>query len=458
MKLCWSADNMFLTAPVEFVKAKPVAARQPIFDSRLRVFAYELLFRSSLDNFFAFPDGDQATSRVMDCVLSLGLDRLLAGHPAFINFTRETLIEDLATLLPAKHLTIEVLESVKPDLEVLQACRHLKQLGYQLALDDVASLDFDNPLLGIADIVKIDFSLASESQKAGIPRQLRGRGIKLVAEKVEERQEFDRAVAWGYDYFQGFFFCSPQMISARDIPAFKLNQLQLLKVLRRTELDYDEIEHILSRDLSFSYRLLRYLNSALFGLRSEVRSIRHALSMLGEILIKRWVAMVVLAAIASDKPAELLRVALLRARFCELLSAPLVPRDEQGDFFLLGLFSVVDACLNQPMKVVAADLPLTPEVKDGLLGAGNVHGRVFQCVSAFERADWAAVAGLAGSLNLTAEFVGESYLQSLEWASEGLINCPPEPVHSRASLSVPCSDGQPGSVSPFLPRLQGRDS
>jgi c-di-GMP-related signal transduction protein len=411
--------STLLAPPIELLEAKPVAARQPIFDSELRVFAYELLFRSSFDNFFAFPDGDQATSRIIDSVLSLGLDRLLDGRAAFINFTRQALTQDLATLLPPERVALELLETIEPDDEVVAACRRLKALGYQLAVDDVFSLEVHKPLLTLADIVKVDFSLANDRQKAEIPRRLRPRGVKLLAEKVETREEFDRAVAWGYEYFQGFFFCRPEIVAARDIPAFKLNQLQLLKVLRSTELNYDEIEHALSRDLSFSYRLLRYINSALFGLRSEVRSIRHALSLLGEILIKRWVAMVVLAAIASDKPAELLRVALLRARFCELLSSPLVPREEQGDFFLLGLFSVIDACLNRPMESVAADLPLAAEVKDGLLGADNLHGRIFQCVSAYELADWEAVSELSDSLNLTAEFVSESYLQSLEWANKG---------------------------------------
>jgi len=409
---------MLLTPPAQLVEARPVAARQPIFDSQQRVFGYELLFRSSLDNFFSFPDGDQATSRVMDSLLSLGLDPLLGGRAAFINFTRQTLIKDLATLFPAERLTIEVLETIAPDDEVVAACRRLKTLGYKLALDDVSSFEAGNPLLSLADIVKVDFSLASDRQKAEIPRQLRPRGIKLLAEKVEQREEFDRAIAWGYHYFQGFFFCRPEIIAAREIPAFKLNQLQLLKVLRGTDLDFDEIERVLSHDLSFSYRLLRYLNSALFGLRSEVRSIRHALALLGEIMIRRWVAMVVLAAIASDKPAELLRIALLRARFCERLSSPLVSPEDQGDFFLLGLFSVVDACLNQPMEAVAADLPLASEIKDGLLGADNLHGRVLRCVFAYERADWEALTDLADSLNLTAEFVGESYLQSVNWLNE----------------------------------------
>jgi len=412
-------SNMLLTPPVELVESKPVAARQPIFDSQQRVFAYELLFRSSLDNFFAFPDGDQATSRVMDSVLSLGLDHLLGGRAAFINFTRQALLKDLATLFPTDGLTVEVLESVEPDEEVLAACRRLKEMGYQLALDDIISVEVPNPLLSLSDIVKVDFILTSDYQKAEIPRKLRPRGVKLLAEKVETREEFDRAVAWGYEYFQGFFLCSPQIIAAREIPAFKLNQLQLLKVLHGRELDFDEIERVLSRDLSFSYRLLRYINSALFGLRSQVRSIRHALSLLGEIMIKRWVAMVVLAAIASDKPAELLRVALLRARFCELLSAPLAPHEQQGDFFLLGLFSVIDACLNQPMEAVAADLPLAPEIKNGLLGADNLHGRLFRCVSAFERANWAALTTVANSLKLTAEFVSECYRQSVEWVNEG---------------------------------------
>jgi c-di-GMP-related signal transduction protein len=400
------------------VDLKPVAARQPIFDVHQRVFGYELLFRSGFENCFVFPDGDVATSRVLDSFMIEGLEALWRPQKAFINFTRNALLNGLANLLPSKTLTIEILEDIEPDPPVVEACLTLKQEGYQIALDDVTSLEKRKPLLELADIVKVDFALTGEAEQQEIARRLRVRGVKLLAEKVETRDQFEKAAGWGYHYFQGFFFCQPQIISAREIPAFKTAYLQLLHAVQRKELNFGEIERILRRELSLSYRLLRYLNSPLFGLRGEVRSLRHALSMLGEQHVRRWATLFSTMMLASDKLPELLVTSLARARFCELLADPLAGKAEPADFFLLGLFSLIDAILGRPMKDILEGIPLAAEIKVSLLGFHNLHREVYECVLAVERADWTALSQRASKLGLQDEFVADCYLQSVAWANE----------------------------------------
>ena len=397
---------------------KPVAARQPIFNAQQRVFGYELLFRSGFENCFVFPDGDMATSRVLDSFMIEGLEALWRPQKAFINFTRNALLNGLANLLPSQTLTVEILEEVEPDPPVIEACLKLKQQGYQIALDDVISLDERQPFLELADIIKVDFSLTDEAQQRKMARRLRARGVKLLAEKVETRDQFEKAAAWGYHYFQGFFFCQPQIISAREMPAFKTAYLQLLHAVHRPELDFGEIERILRHELSLSYRMLRYLNSPLFGLRGEVRSLRHALSLLGEQHIRRWAALLSTIMLASDKPPELLVTSLTRARFCELLAGPLGEKAEPADFFLLGLFSLIDAILGRPMKDVLEGIPLAAAIKTGLLGGPNLHRDVYECVLAVEKADWNTLTQRAGELGLPDAFVADCYLRSVEWANE----------------------------------------
>jgi len=400
------------------VDLKPVAARQPIFDARQRVFGYELLFRSGFENCFIFPDGDVATSRVLDSFMIEGLEALWRPQKAFINFTRNALLHGLANLLPSQTLTVEILEEVEPDPPVIEACLELKQQGYQIALDDVTTLEKRKPFLELADIVKVDFALTNERQQREIAHRLRVRGVKLLAEKVETSDQFEKAASWGYHYFQGFFFCQPQIISAREIPAFKAAYLQLLHAVHRPELNFGEIERILRRELSLSYRLLRYLNSPLFGLRGEVRSLRHALSLLGEQHVKRWAALLSTMLLASDKPPELLITSLMRACFCELLAGPLAGKTERADFFLLGLFSLIDAILGRPMKDILEGIPLAGEIKVSLLGGHNLHREVYECVLAVERADWNALTQRAGKLGLQDQFVASCYVQSVEWANE----------------------------------------
>jgi c-di-GMP-related signal transduction protein len=396
---------------------KALAVRQPIFDGHQRVFGYELLFRSGFENCLSFSDGDAATSRVLDAFMLQGLETLSHRQRAFINFTSNALLNGVATLLPVQTLTVEILENVEPDPPVVAACLKLKKLGYQITLDDV-SLERQKPLLDLADIVKVDFSLTDEGQRREIARSLRRRRVKLLAEKVETSEQFKKAASWGYQYFQGFFFCEPQVLSGRDIPAFKATYLQLLQAVHRPELDFREIEQVLRHDLSLSYRLLRYLNSPRFGFRGEIRSLRQAISLLGEQYVRRWAVLLSTMMLASNKPAELLITSLTRARFCELLSAPLAGRDEPADFFLMGLFSLIDTILDRPMEEILQGIDLAAEIKMSLLGGHNLHREVYECVLAVEKADWKALSLRAGNLGLQDDFVGACYLQSLDWASE----------------------------------------
>ncbi len=399
--------------------AKAVAARQPIFDAHQRVFGYELLFRSGFENCFTFPDGDPTPSRVLDPFMLQSLETLSHHQRAFINFTGSALLNGLATLLPAETLTVEILENPEPDPQVVAACLKLKQLGYHIALDGVTSLERQKPLLDLANIVKVDFSLTDAGQQREIARCLGERRVKLVAAKVETSEQFKQAASWGYDYFQGFFFRQPQVISAREIPAFKATYLQLLQAVHRPELDFREIEGVLRHDVALSYHLLRYLNSPRFGFCGEIRSLRQAISLIGEQYVRRWAILLSTMMLAGDKPEEVLITSLTRARFCELLSAPLAGRDEPADFFLMGLFSLIDTILDRPMEEVLQGIDLAADIKGALLGRHNsLHRDVYEIVLALERADWNALAECAGKLVLEESFVADCYLQSLQWADE----------------------------------------
>jgi len=418
------------------VDTRPIAARQPIFDAHERVFGYELLFRSGFENCFTGTNGDLATSRVLDALMLENLETLWHRERAFINFTSNALLNGLATLLPPRTLTVEILENVKPDPPVVAACLKLRKLGYQIALDDVTSLGRQEAFLDLANFVKVDFSLTDDKRQREIAHRLRQRNVKLMAEKVQTSEQFKQAASWGYHYFQGFFFCEPQVISAREIPAFKVSYLQLLQAVYRSALDFREIERTLRQDVALSYRLLRYLNSPLFGFRAEIRSLRQAISLLGEQCLRRWVVLLSTMMLASDKPEELLVTSLTRARFCELLSARLAGRDDVADFFLVGLFSLIDTMLDRPMEEVLQGIDLASEIKVALLGGHNLHRQIYQCVLALEQADWKTLAERSGNLGLNDQFVARCYLQAIEWANE---------VLSQQAPSTP-STGQPSTL------------
>jgi c-di-GMP-related signal transduction protein len=389
-------------------------ARQPIFDREEKVFGYELLFRDGLETAFT-GDRDEASRATLDRSLLMGLDVLCDGRRAFVNCTRDTLIKGLVTLLPSTLTVVEILENVPPDPDVIAACRHLKDAGYMIALDDYVADDPREAMAEMTDIIKVEMQLTTEEQRTAMIKRF-GPRCRMLAEKIETHADFVRAREQGFVYFQGYFFRRPETLNTRDLPANSLNYLRMLQEVSRPELDLPGLERLIKVEASVCYRLLRYLNSAVFGLKNQVHSVRHALSMLGDREVRRWVRLVAAVGAGQNKTSDLVLSALVRARFAEVLG----PRVEHGesDLFLMGLLSLIDAMLEMSMEDVLERVPLDRETKAVLLGQPGVLRPVYQLMLAHESGEWAAAAQLCDSMHLDAEEVAGDYWQAQQWARE----------------------------------------
>jgi len=399
-------------------------ARQAIFDRARRLFAYELLFRSDPDrNEFIEPEsGDATTQVVANTLLSIGLENLLRGKKAFVNFDRNSLVGGLHSILSPESTVVELLESVEPDPEVVEMCERLRQQGYLIALDDFVRRPRLEPLTEIAGLIKVDIRCTPRPEQTRLLAAYKPRGIKMLAEKVETQDEFEWAHEAGYDLFQGYFFARPVVVRGREIPAVKITCLQLLGELQRPDLDFDRIDAIIRQDVSLPFKLFRYANSARFQRSSAIRSISHALAILGEPGIRHWAVLATLPALAQNKPGELITLALLRARFCELLARAAGHVDPNAAF-LMGLFSLLDAMIDMELAEALRHLNVIAEVSAALLGNApdtDPFTRVFRLSVAYEVSDWNAVKTYAASLGLPASVLSGAYSEAVVWAQEAL--------------------------------------
>ncbi|HVC20079.1 MAG TPA: HDOD domain-containing protein [Vicinamibacterales bacterium] len=393
-------------------------ARQPIFDRQDHVIAYELLFRSGLENYFTgeAAGADSATSHVISNGSFLGLDTLCQGKHAFINFPRSLLVSDAPLLLPRDRVVIEILETVEPDVEVIAACRRLKRAGYRIALDDFPG-DETHPLVPLADFVKVDFlAVPTPERRTELAKRLRAHEIGLIAEKVETKEAKDEGARAGYHYFQGYFLSHPDVVSARSVPAFRMNYLRLLQEVTRPDATPAELETIVKQDLSITYRLLRHINSAAFGFRTEIKSLRFALVLLGLDEIRRWASVWALADLGRDAPDQLVADSVMRARFCEMVVQGTPLRKRAAELFLMGLFSRLDVIIGRPLEEILTALPVPPEARAALLGEPNTLRSILDAVIAYEAADWDGCARTAASAGLTDDDFPTCYLAAMEWA------------------------------------------
>jgi EAL and modified HD-GYP domain-containing signal transduction protein len=346
----------------------------------------------------------------------MGLDVLCNGGRAFVNCTRDMLLKDYVTLLPSSQTVVEILENVEPDDLVMAACQRLKEGGYMIALDDFAVNDPRESLTDIADIIKVDVRSTSEAERAALVKRYGPWRCRMLAEKVETREEFMAAKKAGFAYFQGYFFRRPETVKTHAVPANQLNYIKMLQVVSKPELEPREIENAIKGEASLCYRLLRYMNSANFGFVSEIHSVRHALAILGEREVRRWVRLVVTLAAGQNKSSDLVLSALVRGRFCELLSPQI--KHGESDLFLLGLLSLMDSILELPMTEVLEKVPLDQETKAVLLGGPSHLRPLYQLMLAQESGDWQGTAGLGRALKLSEGEVGETYWQAMQWARE----------------------------------------
>jgi c-di-GMP-related signal transduction protein len=387
-------------------------ARQPILDRDQNVFGYEILFRNGVEDFFN-ADPELAARSTLDSSLLYGINTLCDNRRAFVNCTREVLFKDLITLLPPSQTVAEILETVEPEDRVIAACKRLKAAGYLIALDDFAPNDPRIPLVEYADIIKVDIRATRPEERAAMMRRFASPKCKMLAEKLETPHEFSQARDLGFVYFQGYFFCRPELVVGREVPASRLHYLRLLEMVSRREIDLRELENMLKQEASLSYRLLRYLNSPLFGFSLEIKSLRHAMAVLGEREMRRWIRLVVTIGAAEQACSELILMGLARARFCELLSSRL---QSNSDLFLMGLLSVMDAILEVSLEVLLEQLPVDKETKAVLLGQNSSLRPLYRLMLAQESGEWKESSKLAKELKLSDDEVASTWFQSLQWA------------------------------------------
>ncbi|MGD0941685.1 MAG: HDOD domain-containing protein [Terracidiphilus sp.] len=401
----------------EFAGALRYVARQPILDLRGRVHGYELLFRAGPELAFR-GDGDSATRTMLDNTVVYGLERLTGGLPAFVNCTTETLTESLAHVLPPSMVVLEILESIEPTPELIKICHNLKASGFRLALDDFTWRPKFDPLVEMADYIKVDFMISDARARQRLLRRLRNVSVALIAEKIETQEEYKRACLEGFTLFQGYYFCRPVLLENRNIPANRLSHIEILQLLRSDSIDLQKLTELLKHDASLTYRLLRLVNSPMCAIRQEVRSIQAALIAVGEDTFRHIAMLAIATELNAGQPAEVLRMAFVRGRFCEL-AAGLCSMDSTEQY-LLGMMSMLPAMLRIPMQELTASLPLRNEIREALKGAGNPERALLAWVEAHERGDWAVCDTAAAGIGLDRELLAACYSEALVWAEAAL--------------------------------------
>ncbi len=401
-------------------------ARQPIFDRSRRVQGYELLFRRDRENVARITDGRSATGHVLSAgYLDIGIQQLTAGMPAYINFGRDLLLDGTPQMMPPEQVVIEILEDVIPDDEVLESVRSLKNLGYRFALDDFTGSMILAPFLPMVDIVKVDLLGLNQHRMAEIVRTVQanhGPPPILLAEKVETHSQLADARLQGFDLFQGYFFSMPEVLRSTRISESKLAYLKLMQTFQDPSVNYNRMEEIVKSDVALTTKLLKYINAAAYPWAGRVKSVKHALVLLGENNIRRWVSLVALAEMARNKPYELAVTSSCRGRFCELTGEEVDRDHTELDHFLLGALSMLDAMLDVPMETAVQPLPISSELKSALCGERNSLRILLDLTTCYERGDWHQLAPLCRQANINESALPALYREALAWSDRVLRN------------------------------------
>lgn len=399
-------------APSSPPVANAFVARQAIFDRSLDVVGYELLFRRAAgDTTAQFEDRDRASMSVLlDSFLDLGLDQLVGEVPAFLNLTRSFFLSARNMPLPRERVVLELLEGEQIDAPLIESVRGYAQGGYRIALDDFEFEPGMEPLLEIADIVKLDVLALSPTQLEQQVEIVRPYDVVLLAEKVETTEHYEFCKDLGFDLFQGYFLCRPNVMGGHRIPANRLATLRLLAKLQDPHVELEALERVIREDLSLSYKLLRLINSAYYGLSQKVESIKQTLVLLGLHHIRAWVSLLTLSSL-DDKPDELMATAMIRAKMCELL-AERAGIEGADVYFTAGLFSTLDALLDMSMEDILEQLPLAADLNEALLERGGGMGEALECVVSYERGEWDEVA----FRDLDAPGIRGAYLDAVEFS------------------------------------------
>jgi EAL and modified HD-GYP domain-containing signal transduction protein len=398
-------------------KVSVFVARQAIFNRRQKVVAYELLFRDSPKNFFPDIAEGQATARlIMENQLNLGTRHITSGKKALINIGPESLELDLCAFLPCQDVVIELLESIEPTDTNYELCRKLFHSNFNLALDDFVYKPQWDRFLKLVKLIKFDITITPLNDIHPIIKKLKDhKQIKLLAEKIETQEEYEVAAGMGFDYFQGYFFAKPTMMKHNDIDYNYGLVVAIYAEIMSPNPDLTKIAALFELDAALAYKLLRLINSGVFPIQSKIASLKQALVYLGQERLKKFVSLIVTAHTAGKKPAELMQVCVVRARFCELI-AKKVAKHQSGEAFLTGLFSLLDAILDQPMSLLVEKLPFQDDIKAALLEEKNTLYYILKVVKAYETGSWWALEQAVIFLNIQSDILPELYQKSVDWA------------------------------------------
>ncbi|WP_309089731.1 HDOD domain-containing protein [Domibacillus sp.] len=401
-------------------------ARQPIFNVHEHVFGYELLYRNSEANTFPDVSPDQATIEVLiHSFVTVGVEKIAHGHPCFINFTETLLKERVAENFPPEHVIIEVLEDIPITAQLIDVLRRLKRKGYSIALDDFilrGQTDLYNELFNLTTYIKIDFLHTTPAERLAVEQKVKNNfpHIVLLAEKVETHEEFERAKSAGYELFQGYFFAKPQLIQSADLPINAVTYFHLIRLLQEEEIDIENITGLIERDVSLSYHLLKLVNSPALRTRAKIKSIKQAIMMLGFTELTKWLYMLALREIQKDMPAttkELMESALFRAKACEELAKE-TQTGNAAEFFLAGMFSLVDVLLGCAISDILAQISLSDQVNETLRGTITPITPYLELVVGMDIVDWKVIETKAQELGLNAQTVKMIYEEARQWAGE----------------------------------------
>jgi c-di-GMP-related signal transduction protein len=418
------------TAPA-VAPEKPGAciARQPILTSEEAVIGYELFFREDREQRRFAADRENATSATIDMLNFVGLGVLCDGRLAFINCSHHMLLSDYFALLPPNEVVIEIQETVPVDKDVLAACEKLQKAGYSIALDNFVPDDKREALMPYTRFIKVDVTRVQTEACAALVHRYGREQCRMVAQRVETREQFLMARKDGFTRFQGYFFRHPENMQARRIPANQMTNVNLLAAVSKPKVDFAEIEALIKHEPSLCYQLLRYLNSPLLGLSQPVVSVRNALTLLGERETVRWIRMATTLVMGQEKASDLVLSSLVRARFCELIS----PKVEHGnsDLFLMGMLSLIDAILAVPLGMIVDELALDQNLKAQLMAAKTGKktplSPIYELMVAREVGDWGLVTRLGKQLNVSLSFVADASNQAMKWAHEMTSSARPTP-------------------------------
>lgn len=390
------------------------ATRQPILAADETVIGYKLLFRTDVVSHFSAQSTGSESRDTIDMAMLLGLDVLCDHRLAFIACNRDLLLDHGLAFLPETRTVAEIERSVEVDAALIDACCGLKNAGYRIALEDFTPDDPRQAIVHLADYLKVDSTRNGWEETPQVVGPDAWKHSALLATNLDSRKAFDIARSKGFQLFQGHFFRKPESLRTRSAPTNRLVYLRLLQAVMRPELDWNSVEDLIKSDPTLYLRLLRFINSAVYGLRDEVRSIRQAFTLMGEDELRRWCRLAGMFEMSKGRPSELLLSTLVKARFAELLGA----RVEHGntDLFLLGLLSMMDSVLEIPMSAVIEGLALDDDSTMALLDHKGRLGMLCELIEAVETGTWHLVVEHCLELDINEAFAAESYSSAMAWA------------------------------------------